>query len=94
LTVWIELRWLRFILVLSQNGDLRSQLNSFRGIPPLEEIAIKYLKLMVLICSVTNINVNCSLVRDVKKLNTHSFYIRKCCKKFTTSGRDWWNDRC
>ena len=40
--MWIELRWLRFILVLSQNGDLFSQLNNFRGVLPLEGIAIKF----------------------------------------------------
>jgi hypothetical protein len=41
-TVWIELRWLRFILVLSQNGDLLGQMNSFRGIAPIEGIPIQY----------------------------------------------------
>jgi hypothetical protein len=44
---------------------------------------------MVGICSVTTKNVVCSLVREVKKLNTHSFYIRKSYKKFMTSGLDW-----
>lgn len=42
---------------------------------------------MVRICSVTTMKVICSLVREVKNLNTHSFYIRKCYKKFMTSGR-------
>jgi hypothetical protein len=36
------MRWLRLILDRSQNGDFLSQLDSFRGIPPLKGIAIKY----------------------------------------------------